>query len=66
MFTYSCVVDVVVGSDHAQVQGCNIHLVFNTDTLGLFQVSERVLHELRQVIWQVTMSHTCSQIKQTI
>lgn len=32
------VVDVVVGSNHAQVQRSNIHLILYADALGLFQV----------------------------
>lgn len=32
------VVDVVVGSDHAQIEWCYIHLIFYADALGLLQV----------------------------
>lgn len=32
------VVDVVVGSDHAQIERCNVHLVLYADALGLLQV----------------------------
>jgi hypothetical protein len=109
------VVDVVVGSNHAQVQRRNIHVIFYTDALqqctkidsdyssplkqnnnkniknlsvmkltvlttkysltkwtklpytlhekethlGLFKVADGVFHQLRQVVRQVTMGHTC-------
>lgn len=40
------VVDVIVGSDHAQVQRCHIHLVLDADALGLLQVTQGLLHQL--------------------
>lgn len=55
--TYGGVVDVVVGSDHAQVERSHVHLILDADALGLLQVTERLLHQLRQVIRQVTVRH---------
>ena len=31
------VVDVVVGGDHAQVQGCCVHVLLNADALAVLQ-----------------------------
>lgn len=53
------VVDVIVSSDHAQVQGRHVHLVLNADALGLLQVTQGLLHELGQVVRQVTMRDAC-------
>lgn len=53
------IVDVIVSSDHAQVQGCHIHLVLNADTLGLLKVTQGLLHKLGQVVRQVTMGDAC-------
>lgn len=53
------VVDVIVGGDHAQVQGRHVHLVLDADALGLLQVTQGLLHELRQVVRQVTMGDAC-------
>lgn len=53
--TYGGVVDVVVGGDHAQVERGHVHLVLDADALGLLQVTESLLHQLRQVIRQVTV-----------
>lgn len=39
------VVDVVIGGDHAQVQGCHVHLILDADTLGLLQVTQGLLHQ---------------------
>lgn len=44
--TNSGIVDVIVGSDHAQVQGCHIHLILYADALGLLQVTQGLLHQL--------------------
>lgn len=44
------VVNVVVGGNHAQVEGCDIHLVLNADTFRLLQIMQRVFHQLRQVV----------------
>lgn len=52
------VVDVVVGGDHAQVERHHVHLVLDADALGLLQVGERLLHQLRQVVRQVTVGHS--------
>ena len=62
--TYGGVVDVVVGSDHAQVERREVHLVFYSHTLGLLQVRQSVLHQLRQVVREVTMGHTCEGEKE--
>lgn len=51
------VVDVVVRSDHAQIERSDVHLVLDADALGLLQVVQRVLHQLREVVRQVTMGH---------
>lgn len=40
------VVDIVVGSDHAQVKRCHVHLILDADALGLLQVMQGVLHQL--------------------
>lgn len=40
------VIDVIVGGDHAQVQGRHVHLVLDADALGLLQVTQGLLHEL--------------------
>lgn len=40
------IVDVIVGSNHAQVQGCHVHLVLYADALGLLQVTQGLLHQL--------------------
>lgn len=52
------VVDVVVGSDHAQIERSHIHLVLYADALGLLQVVQRGFHQLGQVVRQVTMGHS--------
>lgn len=46
VLTNGGVVYVIVGSNHAQVQRGHIHLVLNTDALGLLQVTEGLLHQL--------------------
>lgn len=51
------VVDVVVGRNHAQIEWCYIHLILYADALGLLQVMQRVFHQLRQMVRQVTMGH---------
>lgn len=53
------VVDVVIGCDHPQVQRGHIHLVLDADALGLLQVTEGLLHQLREVIRQVPVGHAC-------
>lgn len=47
------VVDVVIRCNHAQVQRCHVHLILNADALGLLQIVQSVLHQLRQMIRQV-------------
>lgn len=53
--TYGCIINVVVSSDHAQVQGQTVHLVLDADALRLLQIRERVLDEFGQMIGQVPM-----------
>lgn len=46
VLTDSGVVDIVVGSNHAQVKRCHVHLILDADALGLLQVMQGVLHQL--------------------
>lgn len=39
------VVDVVVGSDHAQVQRRHIHLVLDANAFGLLQVTQGLFYQ---------------------
>ena len=49
------VVDVVVGGDHAQVQGGRVHVVLDADALAVLQLPQRALHHLGQVVGQVSV-----------
>lgn len=63
VLTNGGVVYVIVGSNHAQVQRGHIHLVLNTDAFGLLQVTEGLLHQLWQVVRQMTMGYPCGDIR---
>ncbi len=49
------VVDVVVGGDHAQVDGRHVDVVLDADALGVLEVGERGLHELGEVVGEVAV-----------
>mmetsp|Transcript_10154 Transcript_10154/g.33218 ORF Transcript_10154/g.33218 Transcript_10154/m.33218 type:complete len:242 (-) Transcript_10154:1105-1830(-) len=49
------VLDVVVGRDHAEVQRRHVDVVVDGDALGLFQVADDVLDELREVVGDVAI-----------
>ena len=41
-----CVVDVIVGSYHAQVEGDSVHVILNADTIAVLQLTESAIHHL--------------------
>jgi hypothetical protein len=49
------VVDVVVGSDHAQVEGRDIHVVDNLDRLCIREVVERCLNKVGKEVGEVVV-----------
>lgn len=54
LLTNGGVADVVVGGDHAQIEGLRVHLVLDRDALAVLQVLQRVLHELGESVRQVS------------
>lgn len=56
--TDSVVLDVIVGRDHAQIERAQVHLILDRDALGVFQIGQRGLHQLAQMVTQVAMSDT--------
>lgn len=51
------VVDVVVGGDHAQIDGRHVNVVLDADALGVLEVAESGLDQLGQVVRQMAMGH---------
>jgi len=57
--TNSGVVDVIVSCNHAQVEWCYISLILYIDAARSLQVTQRTLHQLREVVGQVPVRDAC-------
>lgn len=54
--TNGTMINIVIGSNHAQVQWRKVHFVFYGNTFGLLQVGQRSLHQFTQMVTEMTMS----------